>query len=150
MYTNNLIDAYKSHMNFVQYKQVAHQLGLSPQMLADIRNGRAHLKENLALIIADEIGEDKEKVLIGLAADRAKSPEEQAIWQQIAKKYKGLSLQGLSMAYVGIALYHAPISQCVLGLLMVNVAINSNAYKTSAFGSFINESKRNDKEFCFS
>ncbi|HGS4791230.1 TPA: regulator, partial [Vibrio cholerae] len=48
MYTNNLIDAYKSHMNFVQYKQVAHQLGLSPQMLADIRNGRAHLKENLA------------------------------------------------------------------------------------------------------
>ncbi|ELN3181462.1 regulator [Vibrio cholerae] len=115
MYTNNLIDAYKSHMNFVQYKQVAHQLGLSPQMLADIRNGRAHLKENLALIIADEIGEDKEKVLIGLAADRAKSPEEQAIWQQIAKKYKGLGLQGLSMAYVGVALYHAPISQCVLG-----------------------------------
>ncbi|EGR2394073.1 regulator [Vibrio cholerae] len=117
MYTNNLIDAYKSHMNFVQYKQVAHQLGLSPQMLADIRNGRAHLKENLALIIADEIGEDKEKVLIGLAADRAKSPEEQAIWQQIAKKYKGLGLQGLSMAYVGIALYHVSISQCVLGIL---------------------------------
>ncbi|TXY35446.1 regulator, partial [Vibrio cholerae] len=26
-------------------------------------------------------------------------------------------LQGLSMAYVGIALYHAPISQCVLGIL---------------------------------
>lgn len=121
MYTNNLIDAYKSHMNFVQYKQVAHELGLSPQMLTDIRNGRAHLKENLALIIADEIGEDKEKVLIGLAADRAKSPEEQAIWQKIAKKYNGLGLQGLSMACGALVLsydaHSEAIFNCVLCML---------------------------------
>ncbi|MGL5466829.1 MAG: DUF3693 domain-containing protein [Shewanella sp.] len=117
MYTSNLIDAYKSHMKFIQYKQVAHQLGLSPQMLADIRNGRAYLKENLALIIASEIGEDKEKVLIGLAADRAKSPEEQAIWKQIAKKYNGLGLQGLSMAYAGMALCNEAISQFALSIL---------------------------------
>lgn len=117
MYTNNLIDAYKCHMKFIQYKQVAHELGISPQMLTDIRNGRAHLKENLALSIASEIGEDKEKVLIGLAADRAKSPEEQAIWKQIAKKYKGLGLQNLSMAYVGFTLCNEVISQCALSIL---------------------------------
>ncbi|MBW5444271.1 DUF3693 domain-containing protein [Vibrio cholerae] len=115
MYTKQLIDAYKEKMNYVQYKQIAHDLGVSPQMITEVRKGRTYLTENQILMLADAVGEDKEKALIGLAMDKAKSYEAQTLWHSIAKKYKGLGLQGLSMAYVGVALYHAPISQCVLG-----------------------------------
>ncbi|EMC7821725.1 regulator [Vibrio cholerae] len=117
MYTKQLIDAYKEKMNYVQYKQIAHDLGVSPQMITEVRKGRTYLTENQILMLADAVGEDKEKALIGLAMDKAKSYEAQTLWHSIAKKYNGLGLQGLSMAYVGIALYLAPISQCVLGVL---------------------------------
>ncbi|MDE1222792.1 DUF3693 domain-containing protein [Vibrio aestuarianus] len=121
MYTNQLIDAYKKHMKFVQYKQVAHELGMSVQMLTEIRKGRAFLKENLALMIADKIGEEKESVLIGLAADRAKTPQEQALWANIAKKYNGLGLRTISMGCGALALAISTpkesILQCALYVL---------------------------------
>ncbi|WP_076588741.1 DUF3693 domain-containing protein [Vibrio ostreicida] len=121
MYTNNLIDAYKEHMNYVQYKQVAHELGISVQMLTDIRKGRAFLKENLALMIAEKIGEEKEAVLIGLAADKAKTPQEQALWANIAKKFNGLGFQSLSMACGGLAMWigspSESLAKCVLFVL---------------------------------
>ncbi len=121
MYTNKLIDAYKEHMKYVQYKQVAADLGISGQMLTEIRKGRSFLKENLALMIADEIGEEKEAVLIGLAADKAKTPQEQALWANIAKKYNGLGLRGISMVCGGFMVWlSAPkeaLAQCVLCIL---------------------------------
>ncbi|MCU8571438.1 DUF3693 domain-containing protein, partial [Vibrio vulnificus] len=98
MYTNKLIDAYKEQMNYVQYKQIAPDLGISPQMLTDVRKGRTYLKENQILMMADAVGEDKEKALIGLAMDKAKSYEAQQTWANIAKKFNGLGLQGISMA----------------------------------------------------
>lgn len=118
MYTNTLIDAYKEHMHFAQYKQVAMELGLKPQMLTEIRKGRTHLNERIALFIADQIGEDKKKVLIGLAADRAKSPEEKAIWQQITKKFNGLGItinSLIPMTYVaGVTLSLHKYALCIL------------------------------------
>ncbi|RBM38911.1 hypothetical protein DLR63_09350 [Vibrio tarriae] len=42
------------------------------------------------------------------------------------------------------------IFNCVLRSLMLKVAVISVAYKTPAFGSFNNESKRYDEKFCFS
>ncbi|CAK4075878.1 DUF3693 domain-containing protein [Vibrio sp. 16] len=118
MYTEKLLDAYKEHMNYIQYKQVASDLGISNQMLTDIRKGRAFLKENLALMIAEQIGEDQESVLIGLAADKAKTPQEQALWANIAKKFNGLNLHGISIACVGLAMWigspSEAIAQCVL------------------------------------
>ncbi|USD33947.1 MULTISPECIES: DUF3693 domain-containing protein [Vibrio] len=121
MYTEKLIDAYKEHMNYVQYKQVASDLGISVQMLTEIRKGRAFLKENLALMIADTIGEEQETVLIGLAADKAKTPQEQALWANIAKKFNGRGLQGLSMACGGLMLWigspNEALAKCALCIL---------------------------------
>ncbi|MFA0173064.1 DUF3693 domain-containing protein [Vibrio splendidus] len=118
MYTKKLIDAYKEHMNYIQYKQVASDLGISTQMLTDIRKDRAFLKENQVLMLADIVGEDKEKALVGLALDKAKTYEAQTLWNSIAKKYNGLGLTSISMACGGLALMVATpqeaLAQCVL------------------------------------
>ncbi len=114
MYTNQLIDAYKNHKKFVQYKQVAHELGISVQMLTDIRKGRAYLKENHAFFIAEQIGEDKERVLIGLASDKAKTHEEQILWHSIGKKFNGQGLSSISMVCGVFAVTLEPIRQYVL------------------------------------
>ncbi|MDC5721950.1 DUF3693 domain-containing protein [Vibrio europaeus] len=121
MYTQKLIDAYKEHMNYIQYKQVAADLGISGQMITEIRKGRSFLKENQALMMADAIGEDEEVVLIGLAADKAKTPREQALWNNIAKKFNGRGLHGISIACGVLAMWiispTGAITQCALRAL---------------------------------
>ncbi|EGU47030.1 bacteriophage f237 ORF10 [Vibrio ichthyoenteri ATCC 700023] len=121
MYTNKLIDAYKEQMNYVQYKQIAHDLGVSPQMITEVRKGRTYLNENQMLMLADAVGEDKEKALIGLALDKAKTHEAQQTWAAIAKKFNGLGLSSISMASGGLALLmYTPkqaLAQCVLCIL---------------------------------
>jgi len=77
MYTNELLDAYKKAKNYIQDKQVAHDLGLSRQKISAIRNGQRYLTENEALFLAREIGADTESVLVYLAADKAKTFEAQ-------------------------------------------------------------------------
>ena len=118
MYTNQLIDAYKEQMKYVQYKQIAPDLGISPQMLTDVRKGRTYLKENQILMLAEAIGEDKEKALVGLALDKAKTYEAQTLWTNIAKKFNGLGLASISMACAGFALaFSSPVGssiQCAL------------------------------------
>ncbi|EKO3848524.1 hypothetical protein M0357_003664 [Vibrio harveyi] len=121
MYTNQLIDAYKEQMKYVQYKQIAPDLGISPQMLTDVRKGRTYLKENQILMLAEAIGEDKEKALVGLALDKAKTYEAQTLWTNIAKKFNGLGLASISMACAGFALaFSSPVGssiQCALCIL---------------------------------
>ncbi|HHP0469394.1 TPA: DUF3693 domain-containing protein [Vibrio harveyi] len=118
MYTNQLIDAYKEQMKYVQYKQIAHDLGVSPQMITEVRKGRTYLNENQILMLAEAIGEDKEKALVGLALDKAKSCEAQTLWTNIAKKFNGLGLPSISMACAGFAVaFSSPVEssiQCAL------------------------------------
>ncbi|HGY9582398.1 TPA: DUF3693 domain-containing protein [Vibrio harveyi] len=118
MYTNQLIDAYKEQMKYVQYKQIAHDLGVSPQMITEVRKGRTYLNENQILMLAEAIGEDKEKALVGLALDKAKTYEAQTLWTNIAKKFNGLGLASISMACAGFALaFSSPVEssiQCAL------------------------------------
>jgi hypothetical protein len=69
-------------------------------------------------MMADVVGEDKEKALIGLAMDKAKTHEAQTLWNSIAKKFNGRGLQGLSMACGGLMLWIGrpveAMAQCVL------------------------------------
>ncbi|HAS8329518.1 TPA: hypothetical protein I7708_12640 [Vibrio vulnificus] len=105
MYTNELLDAYKKAKNYIQDKQVAHDLGLSRQKISAIRNGARYLTESEALFIAEEIGADAETVLVYLAADKAKTHKAQQAWANIAKKYNGLGLRGISIACGGLAMW---------------------------------------------
>lgn len=89
--------------------------------LKDIRKGRRYLTENEALYLADEVGADKEIVLVYLAADKAKSYEAQTLWNNIAKKFNGLNLHSISIACVGLAMWigspSEAIAQCALCIL---------------------------------
>ncbi len=118
MYINELIDAYKTSKNYVQDKQIAHDLAISVQKLSDIRKGRRYLTENEALFLASEVGADKEMVLVYLAADKAKTHEAQTLWNNIAKKFNWRSLQGISMICGGLILWigspSEALAQCVL------------------------------------
>lgn len=118
MYSNKLLDAYKEARNYVQDKQIAHDLGLSRQKISAIRNGQRYLTEDEALFLAETIGLSSEEVLVYLAADKAKTYKAQQAWNNIAKKFDGRGLQGLSMACGGLMLWIGSpsdaLAQCVL------------------------------------
>ncbi|MGD8123089.1 DUF3693 domain-containing protein [Vibrio sp. TRT 2004] len=121
MYSNKLLDAYKEARNYVQDKQIAHDLGLSRQKISAIRNGQRYLTEDEALFLAETIGLSSEEVLVYLAADKAKTYKAQQAWNNIAKKFDGRSLQGISMACGGLMLWigspSESLAQCVLCIL---------------------------------
>ena len=79
MYTNQLIDGYKEQRKYVQL---------------DVRKGRTCLKENQILMLVETIGEEKERALIGLAMDKAKTHEAQTLWQNIGKSLMDLDYLG--------------------------------------------------------
>ena len=118
MYQEQILDAYKSAKNYIQDKQIAHDLGISTQKISKIRNGERHLTENEALFLAEHIGMTEEEVLVYLAADRSKDHRAQRAWESIAKKFNGQGLRAISMASAGLALVLMPdfahASQCAL------------------------------------
>lgn len=121
MYQEQILDAYKSAKNYIQDKQIAHDLGISTQKISKIRNGERHLTENEALFLAEHIGMPEEEVLVYLAADRSKDHRAQRAWESIAKKFNGQGLRAISMASAGLALVVTPefahASQCALCIL---------------------------------
>ncbi|PMK90857.1 DUF3693 domain-containing protein [Vibrio lentus] len=121
MYQEKLLDAYKKAQNYVQDKQIAHDLNVSNQKISKIRNGERYLTENEALFLAEKIGLTDEEVLAYLAADRSKNYRAQKAWENITKKYNGLGLSGISMACGGLALWmmqtKEAIFDCVLCIL---------------------------------
>ncbi|MFS1859625.1 DUF3693 domain-containing protein [Vibrio lentus] len=118
MYQDKILNAYKQAQNYVQDKQIAHDLGITPQKICKIRSGERYLTETEALFIAERIGLSEEEVLVYLAADRSKNHKAQVAWQNIAKKFNGLGLRSISMACGGLALMVATpneaLANCVL------------------------------------
>ncbi|MBY8089315.1 hypothetical protein KW489_05045 [Vibrio fluvialis] len=118
MYANELLDAYKKAQNYVQDKQIAHDLNLQPNKISKMRNGIRYVTDEEAIFLAEGAGIDPELALLGIHADRNDNPSIKAYWERIAKKYNGLGLQGLSMAVGSLALYaievKASLLQCAL------------------------------------
>ncbi|EJG0650535.1 hypothetical protein C2F74_RS23090 [Vibrio parahaemolyticus] len=148
MYINELLDAYKKAKNYVQDKQIAHDLGISTQKMSNIRNGSRYLTETEALFLAEAIGADKETVLVYLAADKAKTYEAQQAWANIAKKYSGLGISGFSMVCAGFAVVFTsplePLHRCALWALMLNAIAYAYPIKCLSFEGQFNEVSRND------
>ncbi|MEZ8724538.1 DUF3693 domain-containing protein [Vibrio pomeroyi] len=122
MYSSELINAYKKAKNYIQDKQVAHDLNLDPPKISKIRKGVRQLTDSEAVFLAENSGIDPEIALLGCHADRNENPEIKQMWEHIAKKYNGLGLKAISMTCAGLALMAATpnkaLANCVLWLLM--------------------------------
>ncbi|MGR6834103.1 DUF3693 domain-containing protein [Aliivibrio wodanis] len=121
MYADKLLNTYKSAKNYVQDKQIAHDLAIQPNKISKIRSGERQLTENEAIFIAREINLDLETVLIYLAADRSKNHQVKEMWENLAKKLNSQGLQRLSMACGGLAMFigtpKEAMAQCALYIL---------------------------------
>ncbi|ELM6620376.1 hypothetical protein Q2Y23_001316 [Vibrio fluvialis] len=129
MYANELLDAYKKAQNYVQDKQIAHDLNLQPNKISKMRNGIRYVTDEEAIFLAEGAGIDPELALLGIHADRNDNPSIKAYWERIAKKYNGLGLQGLSMAVGSLALYATEVKASLLQCALCPVMLNQVSYK---------------------
>ncbi|KNY40627.1 hypothetical protein AKG94_21295 [Vibrio harveyi] len=121
MYANELLDAYKKAQNYLQDKQIAHDLNLQPNKISKMRKGIRYVSDEEAVFLAKGAGIDPEIALLGCHADRNENPAIRGMWENIAKKYNGLGLAGISMACTGLAMVISspsePPLQCALYVL---------------------------------
>lgn len=102
MYSNELLNAYKKAQNYVQDKQIAHDLNLTPQKISNIRKGIRYISDEEAIFLAKGAGIEPSIAILGCHSDRNENPQVKAIWEDIAKKYNGLGLSGISMSWTGL------------------------------------------------
>ena len=121
MYQNELLDAYKKAQNYVQDKQIAHDLNLPRQRIGEMRKGTRYISDSEAVFLAESAGIDPEMALLGCHVDRNDNPEIKQLWEHIAKKRNGLGLKAISMTCAGLALIVATpnkaLVDCVLCIL---------------------------------
>ncbi|EHT4941884.1 hypothetical protein JKP28_10275 [Vibrio vulnificus] len=121
MYQSQLLDAYKKAQNYVQDKQIAHDLNLPASRIYEMRKGKRYISDEEAVFLAQNSGIDPEVALIGVHADRHDNPQIRAYWERIAKKYNGLGLTSISMVCGGLALWIGSpteaLAKCALCIL---------------------------------
>ncbi|MDK9755729.1 hypothetical protein KIV40_09890 [Vibrio sp. D173a] len=154
MYQSELLDAYKKAQNYVQDKQIAADLNVQASRISEMRKGKRYISDTEAVFLAKASGIDPEMALLGCHADRNENPEIRGMWENIAKKYNGLGLAGISMACGGLAMVISSPSesllQCALWALMFNAVAYHLFIKCPAFEGQFNEVSRNDKKLYFS
>ncbi|MCW8345971.1 DUF3693 domain-containing protein [Vibrio sp. ZSDZ65] len=104
MYINELLDAYKKAQNYVQDKQIAHDMNIEPNKVSKMRKGIRYVSDSEAVFLAEGAGIDAEVALLGCHADRNDNPQVKALWENIAKKFNGVGLSSVSTACAGLAL----------------------------------------------
>lgn len=98
MYQNELLNAYKKAKNYVQDKQIAHDLNVQPSRISEMRKVQRYISDNEAVFLAKGAGIEPEIALLGCHADRNENPEIKALWEHIAKKFNRVGLSRISMA----------------------------------------------------
>ncbi|EMX0221667.1 hypothetical protein AAFZ21_001663 [Vibrio fluvialis] len=129
MYQSELLDAYKKAQNYVQDKQIAHDLNLPSQRISEMRKGTRYISDTEAVFLAENSGIDPELALLGIHADRNDNPSIKALWERMAKKYNRLGLQGLSMAVGSLALYATEVKASLYQCALCPVMLNQVSYK---------------------
>lgn len=102
MYANLLLDAYKTAKNYIQDKQVAHDLGLPKQRISEMRNGKRYLSDEETIFLAENANIDPKEALIQCHADKHENPKVKQLWTDIAKKLNSQSFQSHSVVFLGI------------------------------------------------
>ncbi|MCB5358659.1 DUF3693 domain-containing protein [Vibrio lentus] len=121
MYQSNLLDAYKKAQNYIQDKQIAHDLNIQPSRISEMRKGRRYISDNEAVFLAENAGIDPKLALLGCHADRNENPQIKELWEHMAKKFDGLGLSRISMICGTFSLWmiqaKEQILNCVLCIL---------------------------------
>ncbi|WEM45784.1 DUF3693 domain-containing protein (plasmid) [Photobacterium sp. DA100] len=117
MYANKLLDAYKTSKNYIQDKQIAHDLDISPQKISKIRKGERYLTDSEAIFLAESTNIDPHEALIFLAADKAKDVKAQKLWQDITAKLSNQGFRGLVLGLTGFLALVPTIPQYALCIL---------------------------------
>ncbi|MGO1296290.1 MAG: DUF3693 domain-containing protein [Vibrio sp.] len=121
MYANELLDAYKKAQNYVQDKQIAHDLNLEPNKISKMRKGIRYITDEEAIFLAQGANIEPEIAILGCHADRNENPNIKQLWMNIAEKYDGMGFSRKSMSYsalaAGIISFSEPIRQCALYVL---------------------------------
>ena len=79
-----------------------------------MRKGIRYLSDEEAVFLAQGAETDPEIALLGCHADRNENPAIRGMWENIAKKYNGLGLTGISMACGGLAMVISSPSESLL------------------------------------
>ena len=119
-----------------------------------MRKGIRYVSDEEAVFLAQGAGIDPEIALLGCHADRNENPAIRGMWENIAKKYNGLGLTGISMACGGLAMVISSPSESLLQYALWALMFNAVSYrlfiKCPAFEGQFNEVSRNDKKLYFS
>ncbi|MBF4253380.1 hypothetical protein EAY15_17430, partial [Vibrio anguillarum] len=114
MYQSQLLDAYKKAQNYIQDKQIAHDLNLNPSRICEMRKGMRYISDEEAVFLAEQAGIDPELALLGCHADRNENPRIKQLWEHIAKKHNGLGLRTISMGCGALALMVSTKTEAIL------------------------------------
>ncbi|MDE1357800.1 DUF3693 domain-containing protein [Vibrio aestuarianus] len=114
MYQSQLLDAYKKAQNYVQDKQIAHDLNVQASRISEMRKGVRYISDEEAVFLAEQAGIDPELALLGCHADRNKNPRIKQLWEHIAKKHNGLGLRTISMGCGALTLAISTPKEAVL------------------------------------
>ncbi len=117
MYQNELLNSYKKAQNYVQDKQIAHDLNLPSQRISEMRKGTRYISDSEAVFLAENAGIDPELALLGCHADRQENPKIKMMWEQIAKKFNGQGLSAISMVCASFLALNPPIFKFALCIL---------------------------------
>ncbi len=107
MYQSKLLDAYKKAQNYIQDKQIAHDLNVSASRICEMRKGTRYISDAEAIFLAQGANVDPQIALLGCHSDRNENPQVKAIWEDIAKKCNGLGLSGISTTWTGLTVLAA-------------------------------------------
>ncbi|WP_415720656.1 DUF3693 domain-containing protein [Photobacterium ganghwense] len=121
MYANYLLDAYKQAKNYVQDKQIAHDLNVNAARISEMRKGKRYISDSEAVFLAENANIDPKEALLGCHSDRNENPKIKGLWGEIAKKLNsqgfqtfGIGISAISLA--GFGQFRA-IAQCALCIL---------------------------------
>lgn len=89
--TIDFLDELKARKNCASDYAIAKHLGITPSAVCNYRKGKDFFSDSTAIRVAELLEIDPAIVISSIHAERAKKPEERAIWEGIIERLGGLA-----------------------------------------------------------
>lgn len=84
--TIEFLEAIKAKKSITSDYKLAQMLGATKQTISGYRNGKSNLDDSMALRVANLLEIDPAQVIASAHFERAKRPEEKAVWHSILQR----------------------------------------------------------------